>query len=71
MKSVAGIAAAEQLAYRRRTQVQLLAWAQGRPYHNRIDDECCPDFSCCITGMYERDPAKRWEIYRQFLLRVV
>jgi hypothetical protein len=35
----------------------------GRAVHNRIDDECCPDFSCCRPEMFEQDQAKRWETY--------
>jgi hypothetical protein len=26
---------------------QLAAWVAGKPVHNVIRDECCPDFSCC------------------------
>lgn len=26
---------------------QLSEWVEGRPFHNTVDDECCPDFSCC------------------------
>lgn len=49
--------------YQERAKAQMLAWAQGRPYHNRIDDECCPDFSCCKPELYEHDAAKRWAAY--------
>lgn len=54
---------AKQRAYRERVRAQTLSWAQGRPYHNRIDDECCPDFSCCQPELLEKDDAKRWEAY--------
>ena len=30
-------------------KVQLENWLQGISKHNIVDDECCPDFSCC-TG---------------------
>lgn len=53
----------ERTAYRERVRVQTLAWAQGRSYHNRIDDECCPDFSCCVPNLFEADEAKRWQRY--------
>jgi len=33
--------------YRARVRDQCLSWAMGKPYHNRIDDECCPDFVLC------------------------
>lgn len=26
---------------------QLDQWVKGKPVHNPIRDECCPDFSCC------------------------
>ena len=51
--------------YRERVHAQTFQWARGFPYHNRIDDECCPDFSCCIPEMFEKDEGKRWEIYRK------
>jgi len=37
----------------------------GQPYHNNIDDECCPDFSCCHPDLFEKDETKRWAIYRK------
>jgi hypothetical protein len=37
----------------------------GNPYHNKIDDECCPDFSCCVPDMFEQDREKRWEHYQR------
>jgi hypothetical protein len=46
---------------------QTLAWAQGRPYHNPVDDECCPDFSCCHPDLFERDDVKRWRYYRDMV----
>ena len=51
--------------YKERVKAQTLKWAQGCPYHNRIDDECCPDFSCCVPDMFEKDEVKRWEHYRK------
>ena len=26
-------------------------WAEGNPQHNYVDDECCPDFSCCHPSL--------------------
>lgn len=46
--------------YADRHRQQCLAWAEGRPYHNRVDDECTPDFSCCHPDMLETDSVKRW-----------
>jgi len=33
--------------YKERCNNQLEEWVKGNPIHNKIDDECCPDFSCC------------------------
>ncbi len=30
-----------------RCEHQLNEWVKGNPVHNKTDDECCPDFSCC------------------------
>lgn len=30
-----------------RVQYQLEKWAAGESIHNEVDNECCPDFSCC------------------------
>jgi len=37
----------------------------GKPYHNKFDDECCPDFSCCHPGLFEQNADKRWATYRK------
>ena len=50
--------------YKERAHAQMLAWAEGRPYHENVNDECCPDFSCCFPDLYERNDAKRWEQYK-------
>jgi len=33
--------------YKERLNKQTLDWLNGNPQHNKIDNECCPDFSCC------------------------
>lgn len=33
--------------YKERLNKQTLEWLKGNPQHNKVDDECCPDFSCC------------------------
>jgi len=38
---------------------QLDAWLAGNPFHNKIDDECCPDFSCCNKQMKTPLPARK------------
>lgn len=49
------------LAYKERARCQCLSWTMGNSYHNRIDNECCPDFSCCNPELFEQDEAKRWQ----------
>ena len=55
--------------YEDRMMLQLHAWVRGHRVHNDIDNECCPDFSCCRPGtkmlprrlreLFLRDPASR------------
>ena len=52
-------------AYKERARCQCLSWAMGYPYHNKIDDECTPDFSCCDPTLYENDDTKRWASYHK------
>lgn len=33
--------------YKERVEEQLNEWVKGNPIHNQVEDECCPDFSCC------------------------
>jgi hypothetical protein len=49
--------------YRERARAQALSWAMGRSYHNRVDGECCPDFSCCHPDLFEQNAEKRWAQY--------
>ena len=51
--------------YERRIKSQMLSWAMGKPYHERVCDECCPDFSCCFPELFEKDDAQRWRLYRE------
>ena len=55
----------EEIGYQERVRAQALKWAMGAPYHNRVDNECCPDFSCCRPDFFEKDEAKRWAHYHQ------
>lgn len=50
--------------YKARVKAQDFAWANGKPYHDKIIDECCSDFSCCMPSMFETDATKRWEYWR-------
>lgn len=56
--------ARRNIGYHDRVRVQTLRWAEGTPYHNNVDDECCPDFSCCQPDLFEEDADKRWALYR-------
>jgi hypothetical protein len=51
--------------YKERHRRQCLEWAEGDPVHNEIDDECCPDFSCCEPELYEEDAEVRWAVYHR------
>jgi hypothetical protein len=39
-------------SYAQRAAAQLKLWLDGWPVHNDIDNECCPDFSCCEGRHY-------------------
>lgn len=49
----------EDQSYTDRAVKQSQEWAFGRPYHNQIDDECVPDFSCCIPDLFTKDKEMR------------
>jgi len=51
--------------YSERCLSQTLLWANGRPYHNYIDGECCPDFSCCYPELFAYDIEKRRRSYQR------
>lgn len=64
-------------SYRFRAEFQLDLWRRGQPVHNDIDNECCPDFSCCrgkvymandkLREMFCRDPASRRSMMEMFI----
>jgi len=33
--------------YKQRVEYQIDQWVKGKSIHNDIENECCPDFSCC------------------------
>ncbi len=41
----------DAIAYSGRCEAQLQEWVAGRAVHNAVDNECCPDFSCCGSQM--------------------
>lgn len=64
-------------SYRFRTELQLDLWRRGQPVHNDIDNECCPDFSCCrgrqhmasdkLRELFCKDPASRQPMMEMFI----
>jgi len=52
--------------YKKRLDEQTLNWLKGNPTHNKIDDECCPDFSCCNTKLLA-PPEVRQVFYNAYL----
>lgn len=55
--------------YEQRVLHQHKLWVKGHSIHNEVDDECCPDFSCCFPGLFEEDPLKRQQFYFKFVQR--
>lgn len=53
--------------YRKRTLEYTLLYVAGFPTHNKEDNECCPDFSCCRPEMFETDVNKRRDAYFRLL----
>lgn len=68
-------------AYGKRLYAQLMEWLAGRPIHNPIDNECCPDFSCCrgvahmaplhLREMFVRDPTSRVSMIQDWADRFI
>ena len=53
--------------YSERSLSQVFLWANGRPYHNHVDGECCPDFSCCHPELFTQNTEKRQSSYLRAL----
>jgi len=45
--------------YKERCQSQLDYWAKGTSIHNIVDDECCPDFSCCSPDLQSDEQTRQ------------
>lgn len=56
-------------AYRERVIAQTRRWVNGQPRHNDIDNECCPDFSCCHPHLFIADRDAREEQLAKLLNR--
>ena len=50
--------------YKERCEKQLSEWAKGNSVHNDVDDECCPDFSCCDKNI--NTPIAQRKQFRKF-----
>lgn len=53
-------------AYIDRSMKQAREWVDAICRHNDIDDECCPDFSCCFPHLFEHDRAKRVQRFNEY-----
>jgi hypothetical protein len=51
--------------YYERARLQALEWARGNVYHEPINDECAPDFSCCAPDLFINDEGERWRYYHK------
>lgn len=45
---------------------QLIHWMNGFSLHNHVDDECCPDFTCCANILPDDSDAKK-RVYDFFI----
>jgi hypothetical protein len=52
--------------YKQRCYDQLIKWVNGKPTHNVVEDECCPDFSCCQSHLLLAQ-VKRLEYLKAFI----
>jgi hypothetical protein len=56
--------------YQKRVLEQGDAWLNGKPKHNFIDNECCPDFSCCHPELFTKDRGDRWIVVNEYRQRI-
>lgn len=45
--------------YQQRAYKQGIDWVNGKSIHNEVDNECCPDFSCCVPSLFEKKRSNR------------
>jgi len=45
--------------YKQRVKSQTDEWVKGNPIHNTVDDECCPDFSCCKPELLQPEEIRK------------
>ena len=41
-----------------RLQFQVNRWYDGQSLHNHIDNQCCPDYSCCYPALVATSDCK-------------
>ena len=58
-KNISEIADANVKTYRDRCNLQVKEWANGVSYHNDVEDECCPDFSCCKPELLAHEEIRK------------
>lgn len=57
--------------YQKRALEQVRVWAvSGKAIHEKINNECTPDFACCAPSLFEKDAAKRMRQYREYAAEV-
>lgn len=57
------------MGYKIRTSINEMLWMFGYSYHNNVDNECCPDFSCCIGGIKTKF-LKRVKMFVKDMVRI-
>lgn len=45
--------------YEERIAYQIEEWVKGNSIHNTVEDECCPDFSCCNKDMLADEKVRK------------
>lgn len=55
--------------YQSRVIRQTMLWVNGISEHNRVEDECCPDFSCCHPECFDTDQARRVDYFTKLVKR--
>lgn len=60
----------ELTPYQQRALAQAKQWISGESVHNTIDDECCPDFSCCEPNLFTRNRLSRIDHFNKWAAKV-
>ena len=57
-------------AYHDRVIQHSLMWVNGVCKHNKIDDECLADFSCCHPELFTENKEKRMRMHKDLVERL-